>query len=85
MSIKTCLYIGYCYHPQVAELMKRLKTLHAQKLQQRRQQMRMRASQHQQQEAKLQSKRDQTTKQMKKRMYVIQGKMAGASQRKTSS
>ena len=70
---------------QVADLMKMLKTVHAEKLRQRRTEMRLRAAKHQKQQAKLQAKRDRNTKDMKKRMYAIQGKMEAAAKRGSSS
>ena len=55
--------------------MKMMKTVHAQKMQARRLEMRMRAAHHQKELAKINVKRDANSKDMKKRMFTIQGKM----------
>lgn len=57
-------------------MMKMLKTVHKQKISQQRLDMRIRAAKHQKEAAKQTAKRDATTKEMRKRMYRIQGKMA---------
>ena len=55
--------------------MKMLKTVHAQKRHARRLEMRMRAAQHQKEQAKVDEKRDTRTKDMKKKMFRLERRM----------
>ena len=70
LKVTTCLFS--C---QVADLMKMLKTVHAQKRHARRIEMRMRAAQHQKERSKIDEKKEARTKDMKKNMFRIQGKL----------
>lgn len=59
---------------QIAELMKRMKELHAHKMRQNRVQMRLRAAQHEKEQAKIEAKRELKHKEIKKQVYRALGK-----------
>ncbi len=74
IGCSVALTAGFFSTPQIADLMKMMKELHAHKLKQRRILMRQRAAQHEKEEAKVATKRELKHKEIKKQIYRALGK-----------